>query len=96
VLPLANKSEDIMKQILLCTGNWEGPNSFHANYTLDGWNDGIIQPARDAVLDYYRVRTHNLLYAVLVLKLIQLNSIYYQRYAELSKVQEYMRLNNLS
>ena len=30
--------------------------NFHGYWTLDGWNDDIIQPARDAVLEYYEVR----------------------------------------
>ena len=37
------------------------PN-FHAGWTLDGWNDNIIQPALDAVLDYYKVCTSNISY----------------------------------
>jgi len=28
----------------------------HEWWRLDGWNDDIIQPARDAVLNYYKVR----------------------------------------
>jgi len=35
--------------------------NFHAEWTLDGWNDHIIQPAQDAVIDYYKVRTSNIL-----------------------------------
>ena len=34
---------------------WSGRN-FHGYWNLDGWNDEIIQLARDAVLEYYRVR----------------------------------------
>jgi len=30
--------------------------SFHERWPLDGWNDDSIQPARDAVLNYYKVR----------------------------------------
>jgi len=29
----------------------------HLNWPLNGWNDEIIQPARDAVLEYYKVST---------------------------------------
>jgi len=55
-LPLACKSEKIMESIF--------PNhrwglyacSFHQKWRLDGWNDVVIQPARDAVLNYYKVR----------------------------------------
>jgi len=72
--------------------------NFHKIWTLDGWNDHIIQPARDAVLDYYKVRTLWLAHAVLTLTPIQSTFIYYlyQRYAEASEVEVYMRLNNLS
>ena len=72
--------------------------SFHADFTLDGWNDHIIQPARDAVLNYYKVRTPCLIYAVLTLIPIQPYFIYYlnQRYAEPSDLEEYIRVNNLS
>ena len=75
-----------------------GPMNFHADFTLNGWNDHIIQPARDAVLDYYKVRTPYPTYAVLALTPIQSNFIYSlnQRYAKPSDVEEYMRLNNLS
>jgi len=60
VLPLACKSEEILKYIFLPedrTEGWEDPPNFHANFPLNGWNNHIIQPARDAVLDYYKVRT---------------------------------------
>jgi len=33
----------------------EIPRTFHAEWPLDGWNDHVIQPARDAVLNYYKV-----------------------------------------
>jgi len=77
---------------------WHGPRNFHADFPLNGWNDHIIQPARDAVLDYYKVRTLYPTCAVLALTSIQSNFIYYlnQRYAEPSYVEEYMRVNNLS
>jgi len=60
LLPLACKSEEILEYIFLpedLTRGWEDPRNFHADFTLSGWNDHIIQPARDAVLDYYKVRT---------------------------------------
>jgi len=77
---------------------WHGPMNFHADFTLNGWNDHIIQPARDAVLDYYKVRTLYPTYAVLVLIPNQPNIIYSlnQRYAEPSDVEEYLHINNLS
>jgi len=55
-LPLACKSEKIMEKILL-NRHWdlEYPCSFHEIWPLDGRNDDIIQPARDAVLNYYKV-----------------------------------------
>ena len=46
--------------------------TFHAKWNLNGWCDHVIQPARDAVLEYYKVRTYNLL---LYVKLIQWNSL---------------------
>jgi len=101
LLPLACKSDKIMGYIFHTedySRRRHGPKNFHANSTLNGWNDHIIQPARDAVLDYYKVCTLYLVYAVLTLIPIQSNFIYYlnQRYAEPSDVEEYMRLNNLS
>jgi len=72
VLPLACKSHAIVGHILRTEGRsyssrWRAPRNFHAKFTLNGWNDHIIQPARDAVLDYYKVRTPYLIYAVLAL-----------------------------
>ena len=98
VLPLACKSGEIMNYIFLPedhTESWKYPQNFHANFTLNGRKDYIIQPARDAVLDYYKVC---LIYAVLTLIPTQSNFIYClnQRYAEPSDVEEYMRINNLS
>jgi len=56
-LPLACESERIMNYIFLVHISGEKPIlNFHGTWTLDGWNDGIIQPARDAVLNYYKVR----------------------------------------
>jgi len=101
LLPLACKSKDILKYIFLLedrTGYYEDPRNFHADFPLNGWNDHIIQPARDAVLDYYKVCTLYPAYTVLVLISMQPNIIYSlnQRYAESSNVEEYMRVNNLS
>jgi len=63
VLPLACKSDDIMKWVFCpeACARYQRSN-FHAVWTLDGWNDHIIQPALDAVLDYYKVRTSNISY----------------------------------
>ena len=102
LLPLACKSDEIVEYIFHKDEDgefsWPGPRNFHANFTLNGWNDHIIQPARDAVLDYYKVRTLYPTYAVLALIPNQPNIIYSlnQRYAEPSDVEEYMRVNNLS
>ena len=101
LLPLVCKSEEILEYIFLPedrTEGWKYPPNFHANFPLNGWNDHIIQPARDAVLDYYKVRTLYPTYAVLVLIPNQPNIIYSlnQRYAEPSDVEEYMRVNILS
>ena len=101
LLPVACKSEKILEYMFLPedrSKGWEDPVNFHANFPLNGWNDHIIQPARDAVLDYYKVRTPYPTCAVLALTSIQSNFIYYlnQRYAEPSYVEEYMRVNNLS
>jgi len=100
LFPLACKSDKIMKYIFHTErhGRWNLPMNFHADFTLNGWNDHIIQPARDAVLDYYKVRTPYPTYAVFALIPIQSNLIYSlnQRYAKPSDVEEYMRLNNLS
>ena len=51
VLPLSCKDAIILL--------WIFHKRFHRRWILDGWNDHIIQPARDAVLDYYKVRPHN-------------------------------------
>ena len=101
LLPLACKSDAIMGHIFRTEDRsirWHGPSNFHANFTLNGWNDHIIQPARDAVLDYYKVRTLYPAYTVLALISMQSNIIYSlnQRYAKPSDVEEYMRVNNLS
>jgi len=97
LLPLACKSDKIMDYIFHMdkhSSRWRGPKNFHTEFTLNGWNDHIIQPARDAVLDYYKVRTPYLTYAVHAL--ISITYSLNQRYAEPSDVEEYMRINNLS
>jgi len=101
VLPQAFKSKYILGNIFFLedrTQIWGDPRNFHANFPLDGRNDHTIQPARDAVLDYYNVRTPCLTYAVLMLIHIRSKKFHYlnQRYAEPSNVEVYMRLNNLS
>ena len=56
-LPLACKYEKIMQSIF--PDHHLGlryMHSFHERWPLDGWNDDVIQPARDAVLNYYKVR----------------------------------------
>jgi len=47
VLPLSCKDKTILQ--------WISATRFHGRWNLDGWNDHIIQPARDSVLDYYQV-----------------------------------------
>jgi len=75
VLRHACKSAKIMRHIFHTEDRnrrWYNQKNFHANFTLDGWNDRIIQPARDAVLDYYKVHTRPIsLHTVLTLKLNQ-------------------------
>jgi len=97
LLPLARKSDAIMGYIFHTedrSRRQHGPRNFHTKFTLNGWNDHIIQPARDAVLDYYKVRTPYPTYAVHAL--ISITYSLNQRYAEPSDVEEYMRINNLS
>jgi len=99
VLPLACKSERIMGRIFIeYTGPWGYSKNFHAEWRLGGWNDGIIQPARDAVLNYYKVRAPVSHLIVLALKAIEPNSIYSlnQLFAEPTDLRRYMRLNKLS
>jgi len=59
ILPLVQKSSKLLQEILYFDdrSSYEPRNSFHTRWTLDGWNDHIIQPARDAVLEYYKVRS---------------------------------------
>jgi len=52
VLPLSCKDIEILQLISF--------RGFHRTWKLDGWNDYIIQPARDAVLNYYKVCTHDI------------------------------------
>ena len=77
-LPRACKHEGIMRNIYLpeASNGW-GARNFHANITLDGWNDPIIQLALDAVLDYYKVRTTCLINVVPALIPIHSNLIYF-------------------
>jgi len=101
VLPQACKSEHILRYIFDAKGHsrpWHALQTFHANFILDGWNDHIIQPARDAVLNYYKVCAPYLIDEVLVLTALQSNSIHSlnQHYAEPLDLEVYMRLNNLS
>ena len=101
LLPLASMSEDILVSTFGppdFTKGWIYPRNFHANFYLNGWKDHIIQPAQDAILDYCKVRTPCLIYAMLTLIPNQSYFIYYpkQRYAEPSDLEEYMRVNNLS
>ena len=57
VLPLACESKMTISSIFSTRYGYDSSWNFHKIWTLDGWNDHIIQPARDAVLDYYKVRT---------------------------------------
>jgi len=56
LLPLACMSEHILGSIFSTEYTESGRHlrNFHVEFTLDGWNDDIIQPARDTVLDYYK------------------------------------------
>jgi len=73
-LPLACQSERIITIIAL-DYHWDlgCADSFHERCPLDGWNDDIIQPARDAVLHYYKARV--LIYPSTVLALNPSNRI---------------------
>ena len=78
VLPRACKNKRIMEYIFESeASNGRRTKNFHADITLDGWNDPIIQPALDAVLDYYKVRTTCLIYVVPALIPIHSNLIYF-------------------
>jgi len=61
VIPLAGKSDAILGQILLLeTRPGKRARNFHKTYEVGGWDDHIIQPARGAILDYYKVCTPNI------------------------------------
>jgi len=78
VLPRACKHKGIMEYIFESeASNGRRTQNFHEDITLDGWNDPIIQPALDAVLDYYKVRTTCLIYVVPALIPIHSNLIYF-------------------
>jgi len=55
LLPLACNSGDILEMIFDPLHDERNYN-FHQWWLLNGWNDDIIQPARNAVLEYYKVR----------------------------------------
>jgi len=55
VLPLACSSERIPREIFNLDWN------FHRKWPLNGWNNDILQPARDAVLEYYKVHVYTAL-----------------------------------
>jgi len=73
VLPRACKHKIIRRYIFHPeASNGRRAWNFHADITLDG-----IQPALDAVLDYYKVRTTCLINVVLALIPIHSNLIYF-------------------
>jgi len=78
LLPLACMSKVLLGYIFRPGWTEIGLRShnFHADFNLDGWNNHIIQPARDAVLDYYKVRTLYLTYTVLALIRIQYRTLF--------------------
>jgi len=51
VLPFSCDSKEL--KMLILRGFTQ---SFHQKWTLNGWNEDIIQTVRDAVLKYYKVR----------------------------------------
>jgi len=69
VLPLACKYEKIIEYIRGsrdCSRTSKGwKPSLHVRWALDGWNDYIIQPARDAALGYYTVCGTPIIYSML-------------------------------
>jgi len=78
VLPRACKHKGIRRYIFDPEANNGQPAwNLHAEITLVGWNDPIIQPALDAVLDYYKVCTTCLIYVVPWLIPIHSNLIYF-------------------
>ena len=95
-LPLACRSEETLADIFTNTymdsNGFEETRSvqdFHGCWTLDGWNDGIIQPARDAVLHYYEVCIN----ASCTKNALKTHSGYplFQRYAQESDVEAYKK-----
>ena len=88
VLPLAQKSWPLLQEIFQYSD--DPHESFHTKWTLDGWNDHIIQPARDAVLEYLKVRTPNQF-----VRWLFIQWPIYQRYAR-EELEKYMKLGNLS
>ena len=85
MLPLACESKKVLNHI--SPGSRGSRRYFHEGWRLDGWNDHIIQPARDAVLEYYKVNVANRVYTSL--------NVHSQRCAKPSAVEKYMRLHNL-
>jgi len=73
VLPLACGSEDVRHQIFNLS--FSPKENFHRKWHLNGWNDDIIGPARDAVLEYYKVRAYAALKDRASLICVQRNSI---------------------
>ena len=58
VLPLASSDYDILITILYGGFKIGYDMNFHQQFQLlNGWNDDIVRPARDAVFEYYKVRT---------------------------------------
>ena len=51
VLPLACDSDEVKE----CISNPHFRGNFHHEWPLNGWNDNIIEPARDTILEYYKV-----------------------------------------
>lgn len=73
VLPLACKSEKVLEEIFDSNNKWLRKRTFHQIWTLNGWCDHVIQPARDAVLEYYKVCAYNILLHV---ELIERNYLF--------------------
>ena len=71
VLPLACDSKAVRKSIFIPRSSW----NFHGKWPLNGWNDDIIQPARDAVLEYYKVCSIGTLLICTLLIQVKWNSI---------------------
>jgi len=86
VLPLTCDSKEIREFIFISRYR----RNFHGKWPLNGWNDDIIQPARDAVLEYYKVRVHYSINLCIVH-----SSLYSQRYADSSDVERYLVENDL-